>query len=295
MRICLVSMVAFLLLGVSNAFAAVVGYWQFDDRSPGWTADVVVSQVGGPSLDGTASGVNGGAAPTFSADVPGTVITDGLGGPVINAGENTASLRFVNSGDANSGVGGQVSIPDVLPSLKLRDFTIEAFIKIDRHVNYPSIVGKSRDGSSPTWLLDTNNNGTLRARIDSQPLGGPQDYSQGYNQGISTLSDLEDEQWHHVAATYLDSTQKFTLYVDYVLQTQATTIKPIVYTDNPLLIGQGGGGRAFDGWIDEVRYTSGALAPDGFLRAAFPEPSTAVLTAIALLGFGLYRWRARTV
>lgn len=291
MRICLASMVAFLLLGVSNAFPAVVGYWQFDDRSPGSMAGTLISQVN--SLTGTAAGVNGGAAPTFSADVPGTMITDGLGGPVLNADGNTTSLRFVNSGVITSGTGGQVSIPDASSSLKLRDFTIEAFIKIGRLISYPTLIAKSRDASNPTWLLDTNSNATLRARIDSQALSDPQEYKYGWNQGLGTSLRLDDGQWHHVAATYLDATQQLTLFVDYAQQGQTTTMNPIVYTDGPLLIGQGGGGRAFDGWIDEVRYTSGVLAPDGFLRASFPEPSTVVLTAMALLGLGLYRWRTR--
>ena len=50
-----------------------------------------------------------------------------------------------------------------------------------------------------------------------------------------------------------------------MLKTTGTTVNPIVYTDGDVMIGNGAGERAFDGWIDEVRITPQLLEPDQFL------------------------------
>jgi len=251
--------------------AAGVGYWQFDDAAAGTTASSLVSQYN--SLTGTAVASGSGAAPVHNADVPGALIYDGLLGALLNASNDT-SLKFDNTAipaNPNTGDGGRVNVADpggATSVLKPRSFTAETFYKAEGHVNYPSLFGKNRaDAGGCTWLLDTSSNDTFRVRVDSQPLGSGS--GSGFNQsfGTSTSFALNDGKWHHLALTYNDTTRRVELYVDYVLRGSGTTTNPIVYDDNPLLMGQGAGGRALDGWLDEVRLSDTVLASSQFLRA----------------------------
>ncbi len=246
--------------------AAGIGYWQFDDAAAGTTASSLASQYN--SLTGTAVASGSGAAPVHNADVPGALIYDGLLGALLNASNDT-SLKFDNTGTADSGDGGRVDVPDAGGAgsiLKPRNFTAEVFYKAEGHVNWPSLVGKNRaDSNGCTWLLDTNNNDRFRVRVDSQPLGSGG--GSGFNQSFGTSIPLNDGKWHHIAMTYNDATQRVDLYVDYVLAGGGTTTFPIVYDDRPLVMGQGAGGRALDGWLDEVRVSDTVLASSQFLRA----------------------------
>jgi hypothetical protein len=151
-------------------------------------------------------------------------------------------------------------------------------------LNFPTLVGKSRaDAGGGTWILDANSNQTLRARIDSQALGTGSG-NPGFNQGVLSNTAIGGDQWHHLALTYDDATRNVKLYVDYVEKASATTTNPIVYDNSALLMGQGAGGRALDGWLDEVRLTEGVLTTDQMLRAenvAIPEPAAGVALALA--------------
>ena len=153
------------------------------------------------------------------------------------------------------------------------NFTVDVFIKMNRHVNYPLLVGKVRTGSSPTWSLSLSGADDLvRCRFDTYPVDwnlGEHTYAEnsqnGFNQCFSTGVPGNDGKWHHAAFSYETATKNVKIYVDYVLKANGTTINPIVYTDGDILIGMGAGERAFDGWIDEVRITPRLLTPDEFL------------------------------
>lgn len=277
-----------------SSSATVIGDWEFDDAASGTIATTLVTDANAPALNGAATLNGTGTRPVHSSDTPGAVITAGVGGPVVNAANGT-SLYFVNQGlpgDLNSQSGGRVDVTDSDPLLRPASLTVELFIKIDRRVNYPTIVGKSRsDVGGTTWTLDLSNNGTLRARVDSQALGTGGTGVPGFNQGFSTSVNLEDGEWHHVAMTYNGATRALDLFVDYNDVGGGTTTFNLVYDSQPLRIGQGAGGRAFDGWMDEVRLSDTVLATDDFLRAV-PEPSTlsGLLLAAGLLRLGRRRF-----
>lgn len=74
--------------------------------------------------------------------------------------------------------------------------------------------------------------------------------------------------------TYDDGTQAVELYVDYVDVGGGRTASPILYDAGAFRIGTEAGGRAFDGWIDEVRLTDQPLHPDQFMRAIVPDAGT---------------------
>ena len=247
-------------------------YYTFDDGAAPATATTLVSEAYSPVMNGSTAAAA--LRPTFSAERPpnNTVkISQGYRGAVVNAA-NRSSLLFVNTGlpsNTNAMTGGQVAIPGYLhPS----NFTVEAFFKMNRHVNYPLLVGKIRYGDYPTWSLSLScTNWSLglgdvvRVRMDTFPDGGPIDGPNGFNQGFYTSFNGDDNQWHHVAFSYETATKTVKIYVDYVLRKTGTSINPIVYTDGDIVVGNGAGERAFDGWIDEVRITPRLLEPKDFL------------------------------
>lgn len=251
-------------------------YYTFDDAvTIPSTATTLVSEAYSPTMNGTAK-LSGSATikPAFSADIPPattTRISEGFRGRIVNV-NNRSSLAFVNAGlpaNTNSDAGGQVTMPGYLhPS----NFTVEAFFKMNRHVNYPLLVGKVRYGAIPTWSLSlacTNWSlglgDSVRCRMDTFPDGTVMETTNGYNQAFYSSVSGDDGKWHHAAFSYETATKTVKLYVDYQLVKTGQTVHPIVYTDGDICVGTGAGERAFDGLIDEVRITPRLLEPSQFL------------------------------
>ena len=276
--------------------AAVVGYWSFDDGLPTSTAGTLSSSVNSPALDGAASNSGTGSTkPVFSNQMPGVEIQGSAGGATLNP-SNGAALYFTNPdapGNLNGTSGGRVDILDsgAGSPLKLESFTIEGFIKVEDFVNFAAIFTKNRvDANGSTWMIDTDNAGHLRARFDSQPLGSGNGTT-GFNQSfIGTSALINDGLWHHIALTYDGPTRAANLYVDYARVAGGTVINPLVYDNSALRFGSSGGGRGFDGYMDEVRLSDTALAPTEFLSAV-PEPSVVSLAMLGALVLGMHRRR----
>ena len=76
---------------------------------------------------------------------------------------------------------------------------------------------------------------------------------------------LGDGQWHHVALSYNQTMRTFTLYVDYQSVLTAEVGErglldlPYGYYFSRLQCTNG-----FEGWMDEIRFTNGALKPEEF-------------------------------
>ncbi len=252
--------------------AETVANWQFDDAVPTNQASTLVTETNAPALNGVAGGNAGGVLPIHEADRPGAAIYDSLMGSLYNA-TNSGSLHFINGGlpgNADSHNGGVVSVLDN-PLLRATNLTVEAFIKVNRHVNYPLVIGKVRGGANTSWNIDFDNTGKPRVRIDSGVAftnGTP-----GWNQSWTASVSVEDGQWHHVAFTYMHTNKAVKLYLDGVVRASGNSYSNLVYDTGALRIGQGAGGRAFDGWIDEIRLTADVLLPDQFMTV-IPTTST---------------------
>ncbi|MDA3924975.1 MAG: LamG domain-containing protein [Kiritimatiellae bacterium] len=138
-------------------------------------------------------------------------------------------------------------------------------------------MGKSRsDGGGTSWRIDMDNTGKPRVRIDSQPIGsGPG--TTGFNQSWTSPVGVEDGQWHHLAFTYQHDTKTVRLYVDYVERRYGNSHSNLVYQTDVLRIGQGAGGRSFDGWIDEVRISDEVLLPQDFITQHLYPTGTMIL------------------
>jgi hypothetical protein len=262
--------VCFLFSVAGVALGDTLANWQFDDGAPSSTATALVTEVNAPALNGTTNRYSASAqVPVFSSDRPGTRLWSSFTGSPINT-TNTASLLFVNAdlpGNTNSGNGGFVLVPDNA-LLHPSNITVEAFIKVNRRVNYPLVIGKERGSGNTSWNIDFDNAGHPRVRIDSGVAftnGAP-----GWNQSWTATVNVEDGQWHHVAFTYTYTNRLVRLYIDYALNTSGNSFSNLVYDTGSLRIGQGAGGRAFDGWIDEIRISDNVLTPEQFMTVSAP-------------------------
>ncbi len=243
------------LAGLSAAAAQASVYWTCETAAPTPCAAGALADAAG-TLGLEARRAAG--APAFSPEVvpsPTRQIADGSGGAVVNP-DNRASLFF--DGQSRLTASG---------AFRPAAFTVEAFIKVNAHHDYPLIVGKVRDRArnSATWSLSVSGR-KLRTRFDTYPENAAWPSPKGFNQSFSSGVDVEDGQWHHVAFSYEKQTVR--MYVDYApCGGVGRTAFPLVYTDGELCLGDGAGEGPFNGWIDEVRITPRALEPSEFLRA----------------------------
>jgi len=266
-----------MLTFASTTQAETIALWHFDEGPVSNNASTLSSVYNPVIMEATAGSNGGGPIPFFDDDIGVSYIKEGTNATAIHA--NKFSLKFTNSGlpaNTNSHSGGILTVPHN-GILLLSNLTAEAFIKVDRRVNYPLVIGKSRsDGNGTSWSIDFDSTGKPRVRIDCQPIGSTSS-ALGYNKSFTSSVAVEDGQWHHLAFTYQHDIKKVRLYVDYTERASGTTISNLVYQSNELRIGQGAGGRAFDGWIDEVRISDEVLLPQDFMTQHLYPTGTMIL------------------
>jgi len=236
-----------------------------------------VDADGGTLLNGVnAASKDGGSPATFSDDVPGARILDGVDGVVL-AKNNAKSLSFANSKVTWSTSDDTYYLRKTLTGDPLTAFTVEFFFKPNGTQNTWSrlVSGLSGDNFSSGYAYaltfsDLDSGKSLSLRGDSN--------SYGYA-NLNCRTDVCDGKWHHAAITVApntgDSTKSdVTFHLDYGTENggwtgTATSTKALVTHPSNLyfVLGTGGSGNGYNGLIDELRISDGALEPSQFLRA----------------------------
>jgi hypothetical protein len=231
------------LSGVTHG--QVIGFWQFNEKSPGNTSDTTAGAI----LDASGNANHGTTALPLS-------YTAG------NAAYGTgAALAFTLSPD-------NVVVPDpsgVFNFSPGQSITLEALVRT-YNIGQDSIgaIMNKQVASPGEWWWRINANGRQQFWIDDGSGSG--------TRNVSGNKALNDGQWHHVAAVYDATAQQVRVYVDYVLDGSANAIYGTAGTignSSNLWIGAyQAGNRQFDGDMDFARISLGALAPSGFVQPA---------------------------
>lgn len=200
---------------------------------------------------------------------------------------------YVPVGTANRGYyGAQLCLPgQSAAKYNPASWTMEAFVKLEEiglpvsNVKTGLIFGKAGN-TAPTsnnpiwyprsaWTLVYQADGTLKLDWTERPTPDFTAYGSGtteyYKSATTEEAYLNDTRWHHVALSYDATAKQFKLYVDYKLA--MTQGLKNAEEENALFDGPYGyffcrfpttGG--FEGWMDEIRFSSKALEPSEFER-----------------------------
>ncbi len=251
-----------------------VGWWRFEAKS-GTFADgeTVASEMNPKEMSGKGVRSTGGQGELFYiAQVPGPEVYDPITKRLYR---NTTSMKFASY--ATKGEDGKeqshsdyVVVPDGALS-RPQSLTLEGFLKCEKvPPKWTPVIGKRREFAF-VWGLDTEvlePGYRMKLRIQLTTSGKLQQF-----RGDASPTLKADDEWHHFALTYDSTAGEAKLYWDHKLAVTYTVPegrkKALGYSKGEkytLVIGGQPDKRGWDGWIDEVRLTSGVLSPEQFLR-----------------------------
>ena len=137
------------------------------------------------------------------------------------------------------------------------NITLEAIVKFTTFSQNQAILSTNEYGGYGLWVYDTQPNIFIQINSEYQSIG-------------ASSSELNFNQWYHIAGVYNGSELKF--YIDGDLKESIAVTGPITYTYlNALKIGSDASSTGapddefFQGIIDEIRITNIALQPAQFL------------------------------
>ncbi len=334
-RVLLGLAVAAFCVASSAASGAVIGYWRFDNdtgASDGANINAALSEVNG--LTANRIGNANGTLKYMNSSLPGPYIFDPLTNTV-RANTFAARVRDRRLRVANNPLLNPTS-PDTSFTFEFFLRIIEEPGSWNSFSRREKDGPFEPDGKQPDdnikhdirrWQVDFNHSpsknyfGRIRSRWDTpwdqgdpNSAGDWNNVSQGDyvyvdtdtgsgdpNDYTGNTGDVADEgdgindlpQWHHVALVWDAPVKEFTIYTNYQKGSTRPLNGAFEHPNNFLDIVLGSG---FEYYIDEIRYTGGALSPNQFLRAV-PEPAS-WLSMAGLMGLAVvvqqYRRRRRT-
>lgn len=163
-------------------------------------------------------------------------------------------------------------------------WTMEAFVKVEYDQDWrPNGVGSllfgkytydwHKNNAYPQfcWMLTRRNNGVLRLSWTEVTESGEysQDEAESFERYVETSEDCLGKKWRHVALSYDKPTRTFRLYVDYnVVMTASVGERGLLDRPCGYYFSRMSPTDGFEGWMDEIRFSWGALAPEDLVRFA---------------------------
>ena len=232
-----------------------------------------VDADGGTLLNGVnAAAKEGGSPATFSDDVPGARIVDGVDGAVISR-HNSKSLYFANSRVAWTNANDIYYLGKTLAGEDRTSWTVEFFMKAgSEQAAWARIMSALAGGNWSSWspYIIEYNSGSKKFALNGDGTNP--------KPSITFGKDVCDGDWHHVAFSFEPNNDRpdptnsvMKLYIDYGEPAAVQTQGLFKYPNNLHFVLGGIGNAATDtgyfGLIDELRISAGALTPSKFLRA----------------------------
>ena len=272
-----------------------VAYWRFEDGSSN-DGDTAADSAG--STDGTYSKITlqantfNGSANTLGNSARWTTANGAAEG---QAGQ-VPSGSFINFGSPGAGGLSQLTKLDAEGH---KQTSLEFWMKttqtgLDNNWEAPLVFGRESPSDGDIhW-------GYLRpdGRIGSAAV------NDGNHRHHTSINPINDDQWHHVVATYDTAAQQSLLYVDGVLESNFNGGANVSIDAGALIQYMGWNDTTrtpatFLGELDEVAIYDTILT-EGQVQAHFeaaiiPEPSSIVLLLLGLIGAATCRWRRRRV
>lgn len=227
-------------LVVTSVQAGPIAFWQFDEKSPGETADptpgAILDQTG--NHNGTASGS---PLPTYIAGVADSAISLTTGDDMISVPHH-GDLNFISQGESG---------------------TIEALVKTSSSGATGRIITKQNWGVWGMWYLAVMGDGRLR--FETVNAGYP---SPDLNRNVFSKTPINDGQWHHVAVVL--NSDRFPgqtdigLFVDHAYDNTARSLTSGVgdldNTGSVFIGPRPDGAEQLDGDLDFVKLSNEALS-----------------------------------
>ena len=225
---------------------------------------------GGTFLNGeNAAAKDGGSPATFSDDVPGARIVDGVGGEVLSK-NNTKSISLSASKVSWSDASDIYYLRKTLAGEDRTSWTVEFFMKANSGqalwARLMSALGGGKWGTWSPYIIE------YKTEAKRFALSGS-----GNNPSLNFGTDVCDGKWHHVAFSFEPNNDRpdptnsvAKVYVDYGEPVVAQTPNIFKYPENMHFVIGGVNGpdeTGYVGFIDELRVSAGALTPSQFLRA----------------------------
>ncbi len=239
-----------------NDDTSLVGAWNLNE-----TSGTLAANSGGPnSCGGTPSNCDG--TLTSVANTSGQDVSATSGWTAINRKAGAGAVYFDNTDDFVD-IPGPVAV-DVPTN---GNFSAEAWIQTTANGDIIFLAQNAAPvfyfSVGPTTVGGTNNVAVVYVRSDTSPTVGV----------FNGVTRINDGKWHHVAATATTSgaTRIINIYVDAKLDSSGTyagtgATGPFTFSGGgvgaDLSISAAGGGFAFNGPIDSVRYWKRALTLD---------------------------------